>query len=180
MNQTTAALLGALIGGGAAIIGQVLASSMAARQASRDLISEVIRDIRRTVEAELEAGRELQLWARFSIPVSRQDVASRLIPVGVAIPRLQERLDWQLRAEKALGADQSGYDGTPLMDLLKQHGDHLMELASTILAGERWDPRDDRHASLAELEDTIRRRMDIISWKRSPPWWGKRASISQR
>ncbi len=173
MNQATAALLGALIGGGAAVVAQVVASSMLARQASRELVSEVIRDIRKAVEAELESGSELQLWARFSIPVAPEDVISRLIPVGMVIPRLREPPDWQERVEKVLGADQDEYDQASLVDLLKQHGDHLMELANIILAGGKWDWHGDRSTSLAALEDAIRRRMDIISWKQSPPWWSK-------
>jgi hypothetical protein len=62
MNQATAALLGALIGGAAAVAAQILASSMQARQASKELTSEVIRGIQSAVDAELESGRVLRLW----------------------------------------------------------------------------------------------------------------------
>lgn len=180
MNQAMTALLGALIGGGAAIAAQVVASSMVARQASRDRISEVTRDIRKAVEAELESGRELQLWARFSIQVSPEDVTSRLVPVGTVIPRLRERPDWQLRVEKILGPDQEEYDQIPLLDLLRQHGDHLTELANAILSGDERDTHSDRLANLTKLEDAIRRRMDIISWKRSPPWWARGRPSTRR
>jgi hypothetical protein len=166
MSQgTIALLLGALIGGAAVVVAQIVAGRTMRRQASDAFINDLYGAMRTVVEAELEASQELQLRTRLSIAMPPENMISKLIPVGTVIPRLREPPGWRELVGRVLGADQNEYDRTSLVDLLKQHRDYVLELASTIVANEKRDRCNDLSIRLPPLEDAIRRRMDIYRWK---------------